>query len=123
MTGHTYYARWEYGLDFENMDVQIIEPLWNDSRDKDIIFEMPFYDVREAIHVDPNGNSDNRIANDTIIEGDHNKFGANWVYNETHELDADESVHREKRLRFAVAGKSPGNEVADSNINFIRLTG
>ena len=51
VTGHTYYMRWDYGVDVEAMDVEIIEPLWNDPRDKDIKFEHPSYDVREAIYV------------------------------------------------------------------------
>jgi hypothetical protein len=51
VTGHTYYLRWEYGLDFEKMRFEIIEPLWDSDKDKDIRFEIPFYDVREAIHV------------------------------------------------------------------------
>ena len=85
VTGHTYYMRWDYGVDFEAMDVEIIEPLWNDSRDKDIKFEHPFYDVREAIYVDPNGDSSARIANGTLTGKDHNIFGANRVINETDE--------------------------------------
>ena len=124
VTGHRYYVRWEYGVDFEAMDVAIIPELWDDERDKDIKFEMPFYDVREHIHVDPNGDSANRIANGTLSLGrDHNKFGSNKVYNETHELDPDPTVHKDKKLSFAIAGASPNNNYADAGVSFIRFTG
>jgi hypothetical protein len=84
VTGHTYYLRWEYGLDFEKMRFEIIEPLWNSTNDKDIIFEMPFYDVRSEIRVQPN--IGDRVDNNTLtLTRDWNKFGANFVQNETFE--------------------------------------
>jgi hypothetical protein len=36
------------------MRFEIIEPLWERDLDKDIVLEMPFYDVRTAINVDYN---------------------------------------------------------------------
>jgi hypothetical protein len=84
VTGHTYYLRWEYGLDFEKMRFEIIEPLWNSTNDKDIIFEMPFYDVRERIEVQPDIGE--LVPNSTLITTrDYNEFGANFVQNETFE--------------------------------------
>ena len=76
--------RWEYGVDFEKMRFEIAEPLWNDARDKDIIFEMPFYDVRERIDVKPNIGE--IIPNKTLdLTRDYNKFGGNIIINETFE--------------------------------------
>jgi hypothetical protein len=106
------------------MDVEITEPLWDSELDKDIKFEMPFYDVREEIYVDPNGDESLRVSNGSLVAGrDWNKFGANKVYNETHEEDGDDDTTREKRLSFAISGGSPNNIYADDDINFIRFTG
>ena len=86
VTGHTYYLRWEYGLDFEAMRFEIVEPLWNSDLDKDIQLEMPFYDVRSDIIVRPDIGEP--IGNKTLTIGRYyNKFGANMVYNETFEDD------------------------------------
>ena len=63
VTGKTYYMRWEYGLDFEKMNFEIIPWLWDES-DHDIELVMPHYDVREAVYVDDN--LGNRIMNNTI---------------------------------------------------------
>jgi hypothetical protein len=47
---------------------------------------MPFNDARENIFVDPNGVEADRIANKSLVAAkDQNKFGANYVYNETFE--------------------------------------
>ena len=106
------------------MDLAITEPLWDSDLDKDIKFEMPFYDVREEIYIDPNGDESLRVSNGSLVAGrDWNKFGANKVYNETHEEDGDDSTTRSKMLSFAISGQSPNNIYADDNIDFIRFTG
>ena len=69
VTGHTYYMRWLDILEFESMTFSIIPELWNNTNDKDIRLYMPFNDARENILVDPNGNSNNRIANETLAKG------------------------------------------------------
>ena len=66
VTGKKYYVRWEHGLDFEKMKFEIVPWLW-DEDDLDIEFEMPHYDVREAVWVDDN--QGNRIDNNTIVDG------------------------------------------------------
>lgn len=97
MTGHKYYLRWEYGLDFETMRFEINQWQWDDPEDKDIEFELPFYDVREAITVD--GNDGERIDNNTIA-GSNPVFGANLVANDTEsELG--------KRMNLIVNGETP----------------
>jgi hypothetical protein len=67
VTGHKYYLRWEYGLDFETMRFEIEQWRWDDPEDKNIEFEMPFYDQREAITVD--GNDGVRLQNNTLWNG------------------------------------------------------
>lgn len=77
VTGKKYYVRWEHGLDFEKMKFEIIPWLW-DETDLDIEFEMPHYDVREAVYVDDNQGL--RIENNTLGT---NSFGDNLVRNDT----------------------------------------
>jgi hypothetical protein len=97
VTGHKYYLRWEYGLDFERMRFEINQWQWDDPEDKDIEFELPFYDVREAITVD--GNDHERISNNTIAGGNP-VFGANLVVNDT-ESDLG------KRMNLIINGETP----------------
>jgi hypothetical protein len=33
VTGHRYYIRWSYGLDFTKMDIQISDFLWQEDAD------------------------------------------------------------------------------------------
>ena len=42
VTGHTYYMRWDYGLDFESVRFEIVEHLWESVYDKEIRLEIPF---------------------------------------------------------------------------------
>jgi hypothetical protein len=56
--------RWSYGLDFDNMRFEIVEPLWNSTVDADIKLYLPFYDVRSEVHVDPSAGE--RIGNQTL---------------------------------------------------------
>ena len=79
VTGKKYYLRWEYGLDFEQMLIDIEPWLW-DENDLDVEFIMPFWDVREAIHVDDNFAT--RYDNNTIA-ATGNDFGSNLVLNDT----------------------------------------
>lgn len=66
VTGKRYYARWEQGLDFTKMKFEIVSWLW-DEDDLDIEFELPFYDVREAVYVDDNLGT--RYLNNTLPDG------------------------------------------------------
>jgi hypothetical protein len=76
VTGHTYYVRWSYGLDFEAMRFEIQEPIWRHPADRDIKFEMPFYDVRDAINVNDHSGDLTGIANQTLnINRSMNRFG------------------------------------------------
>jgi hypothetical protein len=124
VTGHSYYLRWSYGLDFENARFEIIEPVWRHPQDKDIKFEMPFYDVRDAIHIDDN--TGERIANQTLYkQRAYNRFGANYVYNLTDFDTTGDGVmdveNREKRLIFAVSANNDYND--DTRASRIDLTG
>lgn len=65
VTGHKYYVRWAFGLDFEKMNFMITSWLW-DETDGDIEFVMPHYDTREAVYVDTNHND--RIGNYTLFQ-------------------------------------------------------
>lgn len=47
VTGHKYYIRWLHGLDFENVEVQIIPWLWEDADNVELV--MPHYETRAAI--------------------------------------------------------------------------
>ena len=81
VTGKKYYLRWAGGLDFEKMKIEIIPWLWDDD-DGDVWFEMPHYDVREAVHVDTN--LGDRIENSTLVYNwDNWSFGDNVIYNDT----------------------------------------
>lgn len=62
VTGKKYLVRWAFGLDFEKMTFEIISWLWED--DELVEFEMPHYDVREAVYVDTNLGE--RVENNTI---------------------------------------------------------
>jgi hypothetical protein len=103
VTGHKYYLRWEYGLDFEEMRFEINNWMWDDPEDKDVEFEMPFYDVREAVTVD--GNDGVRIGNNTIA-GENLQFGANLVVNDT-----DSNLG--KRLNLLINGNTPDRKHVD----------
>ena len=52
VTGHKYYMRWEYGLDFEYYSLDIVPWLWDNSESITIV--MPHYDRREAINFETN---------------------------------------------------------------------
>ena len=121
VTGHTYYLRWEYGLDFEAMRFEIVEPLWNSDLDKDIQLEIPFYDVRSDIIVRPN--IGDPIGNATLAKSRlYNKFGANMVYNETFEDDLLVPT-QEKRLQLAISASNTNNPYADDMVSRIDLEG
>ena len=121
VTGHTYYLRWSYGLDFEQMRFEIVEPLWDNDLDKDILLEIPFYDVREAIHVDASDGE--RVVNKTLSTGrEYNKFGANLVYNETFE-DDDDIPNQERRLIMAISASNANNDRAVDGVTYVDLTG
>jgi len=66
VTGHKYYLRFEQVLDFEKIRFEVVDWLWNHQNDKPIEFEIPFLDVREAIHVDDNTGF--RLANNTLAD-------------------------------------------------------
>lgn len=102
VTGHTYYLRWSYGLDFEKMKIEIQEPLWDSPKDADIQFEIPFYDVREKIIIKDSAGETigNKTLSKIVLQ---NKFGDNFVFNETFEWDNDTTNDMEKRLQVAVA--------------------
>lgn len=98
VTGKKYYARWEQGLDFEKMKFEIVPWLW-DEDDLDIEFELPFYDVRVAVHVDDN--LGNRIPNNTIADGVNTAgitdMGDNLIRNDT----------ETRRINFRMNGDTP----------------
>ena len=84
VTGKRYYARWEQGLDFTKMKFEIVSWLW-DEDDLDIEFELPFYDVREAVYVDDNLGT--RYLNNTLPDGVNSpglsQMGDNLIRNDT----------------------------------------
>jgi len=53
VTGHRYYLRWDYGLDFEQMNVEIVPTAW-DENDRNILMVMPHYETRAAIDFSTN---------------------------------------------------------------------
>ena len=84
---------------------------------------MPFNDVRENIHVDPNGNSNNRIVNETLSKGRwQNLFGNNIIANETFE-ELDDVENQQKYILMAVNGPSQQNIYQDHGISSVKLTG
>jgi hypothetical protein len=120
VTGHTYYLRWEFGMDFDAMRFAINEPLWDSIYDKDIKLEIPVYSARDGIEVKDSNNT--IIANETYHKDDvHNVFGANLVLNETFESDIL-IPDKERRLKLAISAASPGNTVATDTIKFLDLT-
>lgn len=82
VTGHKYYARWNHGLDFENVSVMITPWLWDNEDDGDVEFTLPHYETRAAVYFD---SSSGRKANNTIntVAEDELVMGNNVVYNET----------------------------------------
>ena len=106
VTGKKYYVRWEHGLDFDLMNFEIETSIWNDD-DKNIEFEMPFYDQREAVYVDDNEGQ--RIANSTTtldLTSSTAKFGDNQIRNAT----------ETRRINMIINGK-------DEDIYRMTLTG
>lgn len=107
VTGTKYYARWEFGLDFTKMKFEIVSWLW-DEDDLDIEFELPFYDVRAAVHVDDN--LGNRIPNNTIPDGINTPgitdMGDNLIRNDT----------ETRRINFRMNGDN-------HDVNRLTLTG
>jgi hypothetical protein len=45
--------RWDYGLDFEQMNVEIVPTAW-DENDRNILMVMPHYETRAAIDFSTN---------------------------------------------------------------------
>jgi hypothetical protein len=81
ITGHKYRVHWQEGLDFTSMSVQLSEN-W-ETTDDQIVFNMNFTDVREAVNFTTSGT---QVMNDTIISGD-NFLGYNLVRNDTETRD------------------------------------
>lgn len=81
MTGHRYYGRWSYGLDFEGVGLSIVPFIWDDSRPS-VEMVLPHYEVREAI--DFNSSVGGKVANETLLQPEPNwVMGSNVVYNDT----------------------------------------
>jgi hypothetical protein len=84
------------------MRFEIEEPVWRHPSDKDIVFELPFFDVREDIIITDSNND--RVDNITLAYNrDYNRFGNNYVYNET--VTDEFGSDFEKRLVFALSAK------------------
>ena len=93
VTDHRYYARWSYGLDFENVNLQIIPYIWEDS-DSSVELVVPHYEVRAA--VDFTSSEGGLVANETLLESEDTwVLGTNVVYNET----------ETRQMMFAVNGR------------------
>lgn len=43
VTNHRYYLRWEWGLDFEEVEMQLEPYIWEQS-DKSVEMVLPFYE-------------------------------------------------------------------------------
>jgi hypothetical protein len=43
VTDHRYYLRWEWGLDFEKIELQLEPYIWEQS-DKSVEMVLPFYE-------------------------------------------------------------------------------
>ena len=83
VTGHKYYLRWEYGLDFEFMTFERTNWLWGED-DGNIFFTMPHYDVREAVYFDDNtGRRHNNNSIGTEDNVQNLEMGDNLVLNDT----------------------------------------
>jgi hypothetical protein len=121
VTGHKYYMKFENILNIEQAKIQIVEPLWDD-RDKNIIMTWPFTDPRERIELTyPDGKM---IANQTLgaIWNDHNKLGANIVYNHTWE-DREDIENEQMSISFAIAAHSNNNPQTPDFINELKWIG
>lgn len=115
VTGRKYLVRWAFGLDFVNMNFEIIPWLW-DSTDGNIHFVMPHYDVREAVYVDDNLGT--RYDNNTLV------FVNNKTLAETPKTDAelvfgDNLVRNDTETRRIDLIINGDNE----DINKLKLTG
>lgn len=102
VTGNKFYLRWDAVLDFEKMTFQILQDEWNDPLDKDIVLEIPFNDVREAITVD--GNDGVRMENNTL-GATGSLMGGNLVRNDTELMMYPDLM---KRFGLAINGNTPG---------------
>lgn len=121
VTGHKYYMKFENILNIEQARIQIIEPLWDD-RDKNIIMTWPFTDPRERIELTyPDGTM---IANQTLgaIWNDHNKLGANIVYNHTWE-DREDIENEQMSVTFAISAHNIHNTQTPDFINELKWVG
>ena len=94
VTNHRYYARWEWGLDFETMGLQIVPDAWEQS-DKSVYFVAPHYETRVAIDLETNGGG--LHANNTLLELPEADYvlGSNVVKNDTDT----------REMHFAVNGR------------------
>lgn len=84
VTGKKYYLRFEHGLDFENIQFNRQNWVWNTENEGGLWFVMPHYDVREAVYVDDNNGY--RHLNDTIggaANIPYLEMGDNVIYNDT----------------------------------------
>ena len=138
MTGHRLHLRWSYGLDFTKMRFEIIDWLWEADVDADIELEIPFWDQREAIHVDDNKGT--RHENQTFTEyaaadlrtdgagRPGNPMGAHVIYNATAEQIAEWNGETADSGKCAAdddeeeCRRSLGGAVVDSTVKKILMT-
>lgn len=92
VTQHRYYLRWQWGLDFETQDIQIIGHLWEKPEDS-VQMVMPYYETREAIDMtsqvgglQPNGtlvstHRDNWVLGSNVVYDDVDVREMHWAVN------------------------------------------
>lgn len=84
VTGHKYYMRWEYGLDFTQIVMDRVNWLWKNENDSYIWLVMPHYERREAVVV--TSDVGNEFINSTIGSDENIPFfemGDNVIFNDT----------------------------------------
>lgn len=85
VTGHKYNVHWQWGLDFEKMQVTL-SPLWSPT-DKDVYIVHNFTDIRAKVDfiVSTGGQKPDKILNETLLSplAAARQTGANVVYNDT----------------------------------------
>ena len=81
VTGHKYFVRWNQGLDFDDVKIQISPELWDNENDGDVFFVLPHYEDRAEVIFSNNVSGEIKNNTLTTVPESERVMGTNVVYN------------------------------------------
>ena len=91
VTGHRYRVSWANNLDFTQMNIQLSER-W-EPNDKQVQFNIPFIDAREAINVTDTDTGIQIMDKTLLLAATTHETGTNLLQNETEIREFDLLIH------------------------------